>query len=84
MRMGVQWILMFSCVGSLELGVGARVRGAGVNKLLSMLPRRLLVPRHVRGNLPVAPVAYPQVAPAGVHLPDFNKSHLTFSDVVQI
>jgi hypothetical protein len=29
MHMGFQWILVVSWVGSLEIGVGARVRGGG-------------------------------------------------------
>ena len=33
MHIGFQWILEVSRIGSLEIGVGARVREAGVNKL---------------------------------------------------
>jgi hypothetical protein len=33
MGMGFHWILVVSCIGSLAIGVGARVRGVGVNKL---------------------------------------------------
>ena len=37
MHAGFQWILVVSWVGSLEIGVGARVRRAVVNKLRSKI-----------------------------------------------